>query len=185
MNTLVLRTNLAGDPSFPELLRQVREVSLGAYAHQDVPFERLVEDLDLARDLNRNPLFQVMFVLQNAAVQTLELPGMSLSPVEVDTGTTHFDLTLHVADTEPGLAVTLAYNTDHFEASTIARMLAYFRELLVAVVAAPERRVSDLTLLSETERQQLLPIWNETRPPYAEDLSVFRDCSRPRRREDA
>ena len=172
VNTLVLRTNLADNPGFPDLLRRVREVCLGAYAHQDVPFERLVEELHLARDLSRNPLFQVMFVLQNAAVRTLELPGMSLSPVEIDSGTTHFDLTLHIADTEPGLNVTFAYNTDLFEASTIARMLGYFGTLLEAVVATPERHLSELTALSEVERQQILVTWNGTHTPCLNDRSV-------------
>jgi len=172
VNTLVLRTNLADNPGFPDLLRRVREVCLGAYAHQEVPFERLVEELHLARDLSRNPLFQVMFVLQNAAVRTLELPGMSLSPVEIDSGTTHFDLTLHIADTEPGLNVTFAYNTDLFEASTIARMLGYFGTLLEAVVATPERHLLELTALSEVERQQILVTWNGTHTPCLNDRSV-------------
>ncbi len=172
VNTLALRTDLSNNPSFSDLLRRVREVCLAAYAHQDLPFERLVEELHLARDLSRNPLFQVMFVLQNAAVQTLELPGLSLSPVEIDTGTTHFDLTLHIADTEQGLAATLAYNTDLFEAGTIIRMLGHFRTLLEAVAATPERRLSDLTLLTEPERQQLLVTWNDTRAGWPKDLNI-------------
>ncbi len=172
VNTLVLRTNLSGNPSFRELLHRVRETCLGAYAHQDLPFERLVEELHPARDLSRNPLFQVMFVLQNASLQPLELPGLSLSPVEVDTGTTHFDLTLNIADTEQGLVGTLAYNTDLFEAVTIARMLGHFRTLLEAVATAPERRVSDIPLLTEAERQQLLVNWNDTRTDCPKDLCI-------------
>jgi amino acid adenylation domain-containing protein len=163
VNTLVLRTDLSGNPSFLEFLRRVREVCLGAYAHQDLPFERLVEELHLARDLSRNPLFQVMFVLQNASPQAVELPGLSLSPIEVDTGTTHFDLTLHIADTDQGLVGTLAYNTDLFEAVTITRMLGHFRTLVEAVAAAPERRLSDLPLLTESERQQILANCNDAR----------------------
>ena len=172
VNTLVLRTNLSGNPSFRELLHRVRETCLGAYAHQDLPFERLVEELHLARDLSRNPLFQVMFVLQNASLQPLELPGLSLSPVEVDTGTTHFDLTLNIVDTEQGLVGTLAYNTDLFEAVTITRMLGHFRTLLEAVATAPERRVSDIPLLTEAERQQLLVNWNDTRTDCPKDLCI-------------
>ena len=156
VNTLALRTDLSGNPSFRELLHRVREVCLGAYAHQDLPFERLVEELRLSRDLSRNPLFQVMFVLQNAAPQAVELPGLSLSPVEVDTRTTHFDLTLHIADTTQGLVGTLAYNTDLFEAATVTRMLGHFQTLVGTVAAAPERRLSDLSLLTEAERQQIL-----------------------------
>ena len=172
VNTLVLRTDLAGDPTFRELLRRVREVCLGAYAHQDLPFERLVEELHLARDLSRNPLFQVMFVLQNASLQPVELPGLSLIPVEVDTGTTHFDLTLHIVDSDQGLVGTLAYNSDLFEAATIARMLGHLGTLLQGVAAAPERRLSDLPLLNEAERQQVLVDWNATRTDYAGDLSI-------------
>jgi len=172
VNTLVLRTDLSDNPSFRDLLRRVREVCLGAYAHQDLPFERLVEELHPARDLSRNPLFQVMFVLQNAPLQAVELPGLSLSPIEVDTSTTHFDLTLHIVDTEQGLVGTLAYNTDLFEAVTITHMLGHFRTLLEAVVATPERCVSDLPLLTEGERQQLLLNWNDTTVDCPKDLCI-------------
>ena len=155
VNTLVLRTDLSDNPSFSELLRRVRNICLGAYAHQDLPFERLVEELRPEPDLSRNPLFQVMFVLQNAAPRELALPGMSLKPVEIDTGTTHFDLTLHVADADQGLVGTLAYNPDLFEAVTISRMLAYFSGLLETVATTPERRLSELTALTEVEREQV------------------------------
>ena len=150
----------------------MREVCLGAYAHQDLPFERLVEELHLERNLSRNPLFQVMFVLQNKSLQTMELPGLTLSPVEIDSGTAHFDLTLHIADTEQGLIATLAYNTDLFEAATISRMLGHFGNLLEAVVANPERRLSDLPFLGEAERQQLLVQWNDTKADYSKDLCI-------------
>ena len=162
VNTLVVRTDLSGNPTFRELLQRVREVCLGAYAHQDLPFERLVEELHLERNLGRNPLFQVMFVLQNASMQTIALPGLTLSPVEVDNGTAHFDLTLHIADTEQGLIATLSYNTDLFEADTITQMLGHFRALLEEVVGNPESRVSDLPILGGAERQQLLVEWNDT-----------------------
>ncbi len=172
VNTLVMRTDLSGNPTFLELSRRVREVCLGAYAHQDLPFERLVEELHLERNLGRNPLFGVMFVLQNKSLQPIGLPGLTLSPVEIDSGTAHFDLTLHIADTEQGLIATLAYNKDLFEAATITRMLGHFRNLLQAVVANPERRLSDLPILGETERQQLLVQWNDTKPDYPTDLSI-------------
>jgi len=172
VNTLVMRTDLSGNPTFRELLRRVREVCLGAYAHQDLPFERLVEELHLERNLGRNPLFQVMFVLQNAPLQRIGLPGLSLSPVEIDSGTAHFDLTLHIADTEQGLIATFAYNKDLFEDATIVRMLGHLRTLLEAVVANPEGRLSDLTLLCEAERQQLLVGWNEVKIDYPKDLCI-------------
>jgi len=115
VNALVLRTDLSGNPSFRELLRRVRQVCLGAYSHQDLPFDRLVEELHLKRDLSRNPLFQVTFVLLNAPLRPLELPGLTLGPVEGDNETAHFDLTLQILDTEQGLTAAFVYNTDLFE----------------------------------------------------------------------
>jgi amino acid adenylation domain-containing protein len=156
VNALVLRTDLSGDPSFREFLRRVREVCLGAYSHQDLPFDRLVEELHLERDLSRNPLFQVMFALQNTPLRALALPGLTLSPVEGDSETAHFDLTLQIVDTEQELTAALVYNTDLFEAGTIVRMLGNFQTLLEAILADPEQRLSDLQLLTTTERQQLL-----------------------------
>ncbi len=172
VNTLAMRTDLSGNPTFRGLLRRLREVCLGAYAHQDLPFERLVEELHLERNLGRNPLFQVMFVLQNTSLQTVGLPGLTLSPVEIDSGTAHFDLTLHIADTDRGLIATFAYNKDLFEDATIALMLGHFTTLLEAVVANPEGRVSDLPLLSEAERQQLLLEWNDTKTDDPNDLCI-------------
>jgi amino acid adenylation domain-containing protein len=160
VNVLVMRTDLSGNPRFRELLRRVREVCLGAYGHQDLPFDRLVEELHVQRDLSRNPLFQVMFVLHNTPLRTVELPGLTLSPVEGDSETAHFDLTLQIADTDQGLTAAFVYNTDLFEAATIARMLGNFHTLLEAVVADPERRVADLPLLTEAERRQLPVLWN-------------------------
>ena len=172
VNALVLRTDLSGNPSFRELLRRVREVCLGAYGHQDLPFDRLVEELQVKRDLSRNPLFQVMFVLHNASLRTVELPGLTLSPVEGDSETAHFDLTLQIVDTEQGLTAAFVYNTDLFEAGTIARMLENFQTLLEAMVADPEQRLSDLPLLTETERQQLLVEWNGTKTDCPRDLCI-------------
>jgi amino acid adenylation domain-containing protein len=172
VNALVLRTDLSGNPSFRDLLRRVREVCLGAYSHQDLPFDRLVEELRLKRDLSRNPLFQVMFVLQNASARAIELPGLNLSAVEGDSETAHFDLTLVVVDAEQGLTASFVYNTDLFEAATIARMLGHFQILLEALVADPEQRLSDLPLLTDAERQQLLVEWNDTKTDYPQDLSI-------------
>jgi amino acid adenylation domain-containing protein len=172
VNTLVLRTDFSGDPDFRELLGRVREVCLGAYAHQDLPFERLVEELHPARDLSRNPLFQVMFVLQNGHPGTLELPGLTLIPVEVDSGTTHFDLTLHIADTGDELVASLAYNTDLFETGSIDRMLRHFQMLLETVCASPGRRLSELSLLTDAERQQVLVEWNATRTDRLNEVCI-------------
>ncbi|HVB55147.1 MAG TPA: amino acid adenylation domain-containing protein [Candidatus Acidoferrales bacterium] len=172
VNTLVLRIDLSGDPDFRELLRRVREVCLEAYAHQDLPFERLVEELHVTRNLSRNPLFQVMFVLQNARLDTWELSGLTLNPLEVDSGTTHFDLTLHIADTGHELIATLAYNTDLFEAASIARMLRHYETVLEAVCASPDGRLSELPMLSEAERQQLLVDWNDARADHLNELCI-------------
>jgi len=172
VNTLVLRTDLSGDPAFRELLTRVREVCLAAYAHQDLPFERLVEELHPARDLSRNPLFQVMFVLQNGRPGMLELPGLTLSPLEVDSGTTHFDLTLHIADTGDDLIASLAYNADLFETASIDRMLRHFQMLLESVCASPGRRLSELSLLNEAERQQVLVEWNATKTDQLNEVCI-------------
>ena len=172
VNALVLRTDLSGNPSFRELLRRVQKVCLGAYSHQDLPFDRLVEELQVKRNLNRNPLFQVMFVQQNASLRTVEQSGLTLSPVEADSETAHFDLTLQIADTDQGLTVALVYNTDLFEADTITRMLENFQTLLQAVAADPEQRVADLPLLTASQRQQLLVDWNNSRIDCPRDLCI-------------
>jgi amino acid adenylation domain-containing protein len=169
INTLVLRTDLSGNPTFRELLGRVREVTLGAYAHQDVPFERLVEELQPARELSHAPLFQVMFVLQNAPKPSLELPGLTLAQVELDVGTAMFDLSLSVEETPRGLFGVLEYNTDLFDASTIKRLAGHLQNLLAGIVREPRRRVSDLPLLTADESLQLLSAWNETREDYPLD----------------
>jgi amino acid adenylation domain-containing protein len=157
INTLVLRTDLSGNPTFEELLRRVRDVALGAYAHQDVPFEMLVEVLQPARDVSRSPVFQVMLVLQNAPNQTRELSNeLHLSGIEVEHRTAKFDLTLSLTEGTEGLSGVWEYNTDLFEAATIERMNGHFAMLLAGIVATPECRLSELPLLTDTEQQQLL-----------------------------
>ncbi|PMB16043.1 non-ribosomal peptide synthetase [Fischerella thermalis CCMEE 5282] len=166
VNTLVLRTDLSGNPSFRELLRRVREVALGAYAHQDVPFEKLVEKLQPQRNLSHTPLFQVMFVLQNAHSLEIELPSLTLSTLESDSGTAKFDLTLYMAETASGMIGSVEYNTDLFEPQTIQRLAEHFQRLLSGIVANPEQRLEELPLLSEAEQQQLLVEWNDTETEY-------------------
>ncbi|MEH2030403.1 MAG: amino acid adenylation domain-containing protein [Nostoc sp.] len=172
VNTLVLRTNLAGNPSFEELLKRVREVALGAYAHQDLPFELLVEELQPQRDLSYTPLFQVMFVLQNALMSALELPGLTLTPLESNSDSAKFDLTLQMTETEEGLVGSLEYNTDLFEENTIHRMAGHLQTLLEGIVANPQQRLSELPLLSESERHQLLREWNNTEVEYPQQLCI-------------
>ncbi|HEU5382322.1 MAG TPA: amino acid adenylation domain-containing protein, partial [Ktedonobacteraceae bacterium] len=156
-NTLVLRTDLSGDPPFLELLKRVREVTLDAYTHQDVPFERLVEELKPDRDLSRNPLVQVAFSLQNAPAQDLELSGLKLKLAVIHTKTAKFDLNLMLSEKPEGLAGALEYNTDLFDASTISRLRTHFQTLLEGIVASPERPLSRLSLLTEAERHALTP----------------------------
>jgi amino acid adenylation domain-containing protein/non-ribosomal peptide synthase protein (TIGR01720 family) len=162
INTLVLRTNLSGNPHFRNILAQVREVCLGAYAHQDVPFEQVVEALQPARDLGRHPLFQVMFVLQNAPLEPLALPGIRLSTLLLESTTAKFDLTLSLTERPQGPMCKLEYRSDLFEAPTIIRMLRHFQTLLEAIVAHPAARLASLPLLTTAERQQLLVEWNAT-----------------------
>jgi aspartate racemase len=172
VNTLVLRTGLSGNPAFRELLERVREVALGAYAHQDMPFEKLVEELQPERDLSHHPLFQVMFIFQNTPRQTLELPGLVVDHLEVDNGTAKFDLTLSMVEDAEGLKGTFEYNTDLFDEATVTRMADHFQVLLEGVVADPDQRLSGLPLLTDVERHQLLVEWNETQAEYPEDKCI-------------
>ncbi|MES1241992.1 MAG: amino acid adenylation domain-containing protein [Acidobacteriota bacterium] len=162
VNTLALTGDLRGDPTWRELLARSREASLGAYAHQDLPFEKLVEELEPQRDLSTSPLFQVMLVLQNTPREALELPGLRLEPLESDTGTAKFDLTLTVHDDGESLAASLNYRTGLFETATARRLLERFEWLLAGAAASPEARVRALPLLSREERAQLLVSWNAT-----------------------
>lgn len=171
VNTLVLRTDLSGNPGFSELLGRVRKVALAAFEHQDLPFEKLVEGLQLERRLSYSPLFQVMFVMQGAPTAALELPGLSLHSLEIDSGTAKYDLTLSVTGTNaPG--GTLEYNTDLFDEATAARLLAHYRSLLEAVVADPGQPIHELPLLTPEERRQLLVDWNDTQIDYSETAYI-------------
>ena len=172
VNTLVLRTDLSGDPSFRELLRRVREVTLGAYAHRDLPFKRLVKELKPERDMSRSPLFQVMFVLQNAPMEPLKAPGLTLSPLEMETRAAKFDLTLIMEEVKGELAATFECNTDLFDETTIERMLGHLRTLLEEMAAGPEKPVSAVSLLTEAERQKLLVEWNDTWTAYPRDACI-------------
>src|SRR3954468_11546585 len=161
-NSLVLRSDLSGDPSFRELLRREREVSLDAYAHQDVPFEKLVEELNPPRDMARTPLFQVMLILMNAPGEAMDLPGLKLQPVAIDSRTSKTELTLYFTDTPAGIDGFLEYNTDLFERGTMERLLDHYRRVLAAVIEQPGLHLSELPLLSTEERRQVLVDWNAT-----------------------
>src|SRR5262249_35979234 len=154
--TLVMRTDLLGNPTFLEMLQRVREVCLGAYAHQDVPFEKVVEELEPERDLSRSPLFQVMLMLQNASRGQADLPGIEIRPLGVESAVCKFDLTLVVEETEHGLHCALEYRTDLFEAETIRRLLDHWQTLLQGLVDNPQACLSDLPWLTDAEQGQLL-----------------------------
>ncbi|HEX2272090.1 MAG TPA: amino acid adenylation domain-containing protein [Pyrinomonadaceae bacterium] len=166
-NTLVLRTNISGAETFRDLLANVREVCLGAYAHQDVPLEVLVDGMQ-ERELSRSPLFQVLFALQNAPISPVDLPELTLTPLEVDKRSAIFDLTMSIAEDAGTLRVSVEYNTDLFERTTIRRMLVHYQTLLAALVANPAQRAFELPLLSERERREILVEWNDTSEPQRE-----------------
>jgi amino acid adenylation domain-containing protein len=177
VNMLVLRANLFGNPTFREFLKQVREVCLDAYAHQDMPFEKLVEELQPERSLGRTPLFQAVFVLQNAPLGALSLPGLQLSPVSFwddESRMAKFDLLLSMEENAEGLSGTLEYSTDMFDATTIQRMVRHLQNLLQAIIDGVEQRVSMMPLLSELERRQLLFDWNETQTVYPAERCIHR-----------
>jgi amino acid adenylation domain-containing protein len=165
VNTLVLRTRVRGGWGFGEMVGRVREAALGAYAHQEVPFEKLVEELGAERNLSVTPLFQVMFALENAPLPEVEAHGLKMRPVALENDTAKFDLALGIGETAEGLVADWQYRTELFEAATIERMAGHFRTLLEGVVADPDARVADLPLLTAGERQQLLLEWNDTMRP--------------------
>ena len=166
VNTLVLRTRVDTGESFRELLRRVRQVTLGAYAHQDAPFEAVVEALQPERSLSHTPLFQVMFIWQNTPAIKLSIPGLELSAAASESGTGKFDLTVSLKELETELIVTVDYNTDLFEGQRIARLLSHYEQLLQGIAQDPDRLLSSLPLLSAAEREQQLAAWNDTGRGY-------------------
>jgi amino acid adenylation domain-containing protein len=172
INTLILRTDLSGNPTFKQLLQKIRKITLDAYAHQDLPLEKLVMELKPERSSSHTPLFQVVFVLQSAPSHPPELTNLSATYLEVDTETAKFDLILSITDTPQGLKTGFEYNVDLFEESTIARMLEHFRTLLEGIAAAPEQRISQLPLLPAPERRLLLEEWNEAKADYPREKTI-------------
>jgi natural product biosynthesis luciferase-like monooxygenase protein/amino acid adenylation domain-containing protein/non-ribosomal peptide synthase protein (TIGR01720 family) len=187
INSIALRADLSGDPTFMELLGRVRRSALGAFAHQEVPFEKLVEALHMARDLSHTPIFQTMLVLHNTPAPELALAGVHLRGRMVHTGATKLDLTLELVESREGLEGGIEYNTDLFDADTLSRLSGHLLRLLEEVAAAPERRLSQLPLLSDAERQRLLVEWNP--PPAPEPLVMdtvpMRFAARAARTPDA
>ncbi len=171
-NTLALRADLSGDPTFRELLGRVRETTLGAYAHQDLPFERLVDELRPERSLSHTPVFQVLLALQNVPLPALDLEGLTVRAVETGAVASRFDITLNLVEGDAGLRGTLIYATELFEGATMARLEAHLYRLLEALAADPERRISEPSLLSAAERSQILEGWNDTRADYPRDATL-------------
>ncbi len=168
VNQLVLRTDLSGDPTFRELLQRVRETTVGAYEYQDVPFEKLVEELTPERDLSRHPLFQVTFALTNAAPTDETLTGLSLTPFGQAGGTVKFDLELVMVEGEQGLRGGINYDTELFESHTIVRMVEHLKRLLEGMVNGPDQKINELSLLTDTEQWQLTGEWNDTQSQHPE-----------------
>jgi amino acid adenylation domain-containing protein len=172
-NTLALRGDLSGNPSFADFLAQVRQTTLSAYAHQDLPFEMLVEKLQLERDLSRNPLVQVMFSLQNAPQSEGNLLGLNIQnmalPIDIKA---RFDLEVNFWEVPGGLEGVWSYNSDLFDGTTITRIAQHFQTLLQAIVANPKARIAELPMLSPTEHHQLLVEWNDTQTDYPHDKCI-------------
>ena len=172
VNMLVLRTDLSGDLTFRHLMQRVKEVTLGAYAHQELPFEALVKELRPERNLTRQAIFQVALALQNYPEERLELPGLTWTSTDVESETTHFDLMLYLYEVSGGLSGTFQYATDLFDEGTIERMAGHFRVLLEGIVANPDCPIHQLPLLSEAEKQQLLVEWNASETPYPREKLI-------------
>jgi amino acid adenylation domain-containing protein len=162
INGLTLRSDLTGDPSFRTLLDRVREIALGAFAHQDLPFEKLVAEVQPGRDLSRSPLFQVVFLLQNTPSSALQLPGLTLEMVGTEAKMAKFDLQITVSESPRGLVGSFNYSTDLFDRTTIVRLGEHLQTLLAGVAADPDRPISWLPVIPAAERQQVLGEWNET-----------------------
>jgi amino acid adenylation domain-containing protein len=171
-NSVVLRVNMAGDPSFRELLQRVKEVSLGAYSHQDLPFEKLVVEMQPQRDLSYSPMYQIMFSVGEHKDLGLDLPGMEISPIIIDRGIAKFDMTLGMTELRKDLMCNIEYCSALFEASTMQRLADHFQNLLQGVIANPDQHISELPMLSAEDRRKFLFGWNDTQRDYPRDIFV-------------
>ena len=169
VNSLVMRLRVKSDENFDQLVQAVRSTTLEAYAHQDFPFERLVEKLSPRRSLNVSPIFQVMFALQNAPIGTQQLKGLEVEPLKVGGLLLHFDLELHAWERNGRLELHWVYNPDLFDSWRIEQMARHYNRLLQAVLAAPDTQIRDLEILAEEEKRQLLVVWNATEAGYSQD----------------
>ncbi|HET9279980.1 MAG TPA: condensation domain-containing protein, partial [Flavitalea sp.] len=174
INTLPLRTEVNGEASFTELLQQVRATTMEGYEHQDVPFEKIVEVVVKERDLSRNPLFQVMFALQNTPyTPQLRLRRIELSPIRLPQTTTKFDITFLLVETPQGIRGDMQFATDLYDERTIIRIMDHYKQLLLSIVASPDKKIDDLLMLADHEKQTLLVDFNNTRVDYPEHTSII------------
>src|SRR5262249_25493994 len=171
VNTLVFRTDLGGNPSFRELIKREREVALGAYAHQEVPFEKLGEEINPERALGRSPLFQLVMVFENTRREELKIRGLKVTGVEEGKGAAKFDLVLGLAEGEEGVSGGLEYSRDLFEGETIRRMARHYEKALEEVLRDAGQKIGEIELMSGSEREQILVKWNETAVEYPHDRS--------------
>ena len=185
VNTLVLRTDLSGNPTFRELLGRVREVLLEAHAHQDLPFERLMEQVQPERNLAYTPLFQAALNLQTMMPRELALPGLTLESVDLETGSAKFDVTLDLQESTDGLRGVLEYNRDLFDRATMERFRGHLLTLLAGVAANPDLRLDAWPLLTEPERRQLVDVWPALKPFPGTDCLHHGFEAQARRRPDA
>ncbi|QSQ26355.1 amino acid adenylation domain-containing protein [Pyxidicoccus parkwayensis] len=172
LNTLAIRGDFSRAPTFVELLRGVKAASIGAYAHQEVPFEKLVDELRVPRDPSRMPLVQAMLTFHNTPPVEVQTPGLGVKMVELDIGATKVDLSLELRETRDGLSGALEYAADLFEPATVHLLWARFVRLLEGIAANPSQRVGELPLLSGAERHRMLVEWNDTREPFPEDARI-------------
>jgi amino acid adenylation domain-containing protein len=177
VNTLVLKSDFSGDPSFIELLKHVRKTTLGSYAHQDIPFEQLVDELQPERDMTHSPLFQAMFVLQNTPLgggesNSMQFPSIRMEVLEADAKTAKFDLTLVMMEDKRGFLTEFEYNTDLFEKATIERMQNHFQTLLQNIVADPQQCISELSLIADEEKNLILRDWNKTQVDFPNNKCI-------------
>ncbi|HEX2924789.1 MAG TPA: condensation domain-containing protein [Ruminiclostridium sp.] len=171
-NNILIRTMFKGEDRFCDILKQVCDTVVEAYANQDIPFDKLVEELNPVRDMSRHPLFQVMFILQNTPMDSVSLPGLELKSLRVDGGSAKFDLTLELYESQEGIEGWIEYNTDLFAEGTIARMAGHFITLLENIAAAPEKKISALSMLDEKEYRRIVTKWNDTEAEYPEEACI-------------
>lgn len=172
-NTLVIRTELGGDPTFSNIVEQVRETTLGAYDHQDLPFERIVEELNLKRDMSYTPLFQVSFALQNAPMPAIKSNEITIEPLKIESGTSKFDLWLSMVEVDAYLQGTLEYSIDLFKPETIKHMVTHFKEVLNSIAENPTRKLSEINITTKEEKDKILHVWNQTDKDFIKDKSLI------------